>query len=101
MVLALQGSVAGLAGANLPAALEFRFFAAQNCRMSMVLSHGSMQLSDCRLQRADLVDSVITPAAFDAAATLAEATDANVERVAKYLARYQEVQAKRLAMEVR
>ena len=47
------------------------------------------------------MDGVIAPAAFDAADALAEATEANLGRVSKYLARYREVQAKRAAMEVR
>lgn len=44
--------------------------------------------------------AAVAPAAVEAAESLAEATAANTERVAKYLARYQEVQARRTAMEV-
>lgn len=52
-----------------------------------------------RFARGDLVDAAIAPAAVEAADLLAEATAANTERVAKYLTRYQEVQARRTTME--
>ena len=53
-----------------------------------------------RFARPSLVDEVIALAGSDAAQALQESTAANIERVAKYLARYQEVQAKRLDMQV-
>eukprot|EP00873_Tetraselmis_striata_P004301 jgi/Tetstr1/424565/TSEL_015091.t1 len=51
-----------------------------------------------RADRADLVKTVVVPAAADAAATLLQDTRDAAERIGKYSARLQEVRAKRLAM---
>lgn len=57
-------------------------------------------VSERRLGRGDLVDSAAAPAAAEAAEAATDDAAANTGRVAKYLARYQEVQAKRAAMQV-
>jgi hypothetical protein len=57
-------------------------------------------VQSCRFARSDLVDGAIVPAATSAADALIESTATDVDRVAKYLARYREVRAKRAAMEV-
>lgn len=68
---------------------------------TLTLSQTLLHVSCGRLGRGDLVGEAVVPAAAEAAEGAAAEAAANSGRVAKYLARYREVQAKRAAMQVR